>query len=191
MMRLKMSRIGFLGLMGLMILAMGLLVLVICRQRHEAAWIKAPCGEVRWEAARFPIPIYYDSVLPLDWIKPLEDGGALIDPKDVLFSWKGTLPLGTEQPLYSIVLEQWNDDGHGRTHWEVDKACHVTKMFVSLPVLMLPGKGRVRAAAHELGHGLGLGHSDWENDIMYPKASTWFPFRLSPMEQSLLNSYVH
>jgi hypothetical protein len=181
----------FLMVAGIFVALAVALGVYIMKTRKDTDWLKEPCGKIQWERSRLPAPVYADSTLPDDWIEPLKQGMALIDPSGKLLKYEGRAPLTTDdQTSYTILVEQWNDDQHGNTRHEVRKTdCKVYRMKVSVPVLLLPGKVRVRAAAHELGHSLGLGHSDWETHIMYPVASTLFPFSLSEHEKALLETY--
>ena len=180
----------FFLVMGIFAGVAAVLVGYILLHRHAATWIQEPCGAIQWEHSRLPVPVWTDSALDADWTSPLLEGFDVIDPEHKLLEYKGRLALGVDAPLYAITVEPWNDPEHGNTHHEVTASCKIVRMIISMPVGMLPGKGRVRAAAHELGHGLGLDHSDWETDVMYPKASTLFPFRLSDTEKGLLGSYL-
>ncbi|APU88986.1 hypothetical protein Rctr197k_191 [Virus Rctr197k] len=176
---------------ALLIVGIGLAVTAmmtayVLLHRKETTWLQAPCGDVQWARTRLPAAIYLTSELPEDWIEPIKQGLAVVDPWGKLGQFKGRLDLSASPPAYAVTISQWNDDQHGNTRWEAGADCKIIRMFVSMPVLMLPGKTRVRAAAHELGHAWGLDHSDWETDIMYPKASSLFPFSLSDRDRALL-----
>jgi hypothetical protein len=169
------------------VVVMGVLSAVILLRRHDTDWIHEPCGAIQWEKSRLPVPVYTDSTLPEDWIQPLLEGMKMVDPGGRLLKYEGRLALGVEQPKYTVVVEQWNDDAHGNTHHEVRADCKIEKMFISMPVLMLPGKLRVRVAGHELLHALGVGHSDWETHLSYRTATTLFPFSLHATEKKMLD----
>lgn len=195
----------FLILVALTFAAGGFLTWIILKNRVEAGWLKDTrefdmsvvprakyCDkEIRWARTDLPVPVYLDSALPEDWEPAIKEGLELADPWKKLFALRGRLQPGEDGPKGAVTIEQHNADDHGLMRWEVIDAgtyCKMVRATIKLPVLMLPGKGRTRAAAHELLHAMGLSHSDWETHLMYPKASTLFPFEMSPKERELLES---
>jgi hypothetical protein len=175
---------------------------VILHRRHDAGWLKDTkefdtsgvtrkyCGkEIRWDRGMLPIPVWLDPALDKSWEQPLKDGLALADPWGKLFAWKGWMPPGTDPMRGSVTVMMTNDDKHGHEIWQVTDAgtyCQMVQSTIEMPVLMLPGKARTRASAHELLHAMGLSHSDWETHLMYPVATTLFPFSMSATEKALL-----
>lgn len=192
----------FLALFGVFIVVGVLLGAAILHRRHDAGWLKDTaefdmsgvkrqyCGkEIRWDKALLPVPVWLDPLLDKTWEQPIKDGMALADPWGKLFKWKGWLPEGTDPMLGSITVSMTNDDKHGHEVWSVKDAgtyCQMVQSSIEMPVLMLPGKARTRASAHELLHAMGLSHSDWETHLMYPVATTLYPFSMSATEKSLL-----
>lgn len=199
----KIDNKRFFMIAGVFVLAGVILSLVILNRRHEAGWLQDTkafdasgkdrkyCGkDIRWDKAELPVKVYLDTALDASWEPSIADALKLADPWGKLFNFMGRLgPAVMDAPQGAITIGPTNDDQHGHERWEVVDAgtyCKMTRSQIELPVLILPGKARTRAAAHELLHSMGLSHSDWETHLMYPVATTLFPFSMAPKEKELL-----
>lgn len=197
----------FLLLVGICLVVVGLLSWYIISHRVDAGWLKDTaefdmskkprpngyCGkEIRWERSALPVAVYVDPILEKDWDPAIAAGLALADPWKKLFDFKGRTTdnaAAFEAPMGAITIGHTNDAEHGYEHWEVVDAgtyCKMVRSRIEMPVLMLPGKARTRAVAHELLHAMGLSHSDWETHLMYRTATSLFEFSMSKTEKALL-----
>lgn len=160
---------------------------VILTGRKKTSPMRAECGQLVWPVSALPVSIWLDPIAA-EWEPDVRAGIGIIDPEGRWLHYAGqTGPAGNAPSIQSILVSTANIDDHGNTHADYDKRdCKITHVTIQLPGLILPGKARTRATAHELGHALGLAHSDWETDVQYPHATSLFSFALSKEDRAIL-----
>lgn len=171
------------------VLAGAAIVVVALLRRSETGRIEAPCGPIDWTRARMPAPVFLEASFSEEWLPRVLEGIAIVDPDGELHEMRGRLLLGEDPPPYSILIAAVNEEEHGKTEWSVDAQCRITRMKISIPVLVRDGRVRACVVAHEFGHALGLAHSEWEFDVMMTPQRPLFPCRMSEREEALLDRY--
>jgi hypothetical protein len=135
---------------------------------------KGPCtGPATWLPADLPVDVYLlaeDRELEPD----VKEAIALWAP---YLNWKGLVPQGmtakgTIVHVSSMPLREI--DPHGDTRLRHDKSCKVKRAEVRIPMPLLKNKVRACVVKHELGHALGIGHSDDEDSVMSPTRGVMF-----------------
>lgn len=194
------NKVRFILLLLAGLAALGCLTAVILARRSEAVQIVEPkCGgKLAWFHGDMPVPVYLDDSMS-DWAMEAEAAVEWWSVRGAFYTWDGVLSAfqSPKDPAVVFVADgsiKPNADGRihavGKISW-VD-GCRVRRVVVQVPPDFVFSDVRLFVVKHELGHGLGLDHSDWEDSVMYPSATggtgAASPGELRPAEGKLLLS---
>ncbi len=179
--------------------AIAALTTVIILNRTDRGFMTRECvkgsgvfGELRWDRADLPVPVHVRAE-DLGWSDAVLAGLDTIDPEKKLFRWGGLIFHDAVLIDPIIVFEQDSgiEDGHGHETIRWTDECRIRSVEIRMPLVAdHRGIARERAAAHELGHAVGLDHDDQETSVMYPSADPRFEYDLSGKDSELLkNAY--
>ena len=130
-----------------------------------------PTKVARWDIAAFPLDVFIDAPPA---IAGRYGSTMQMTAKETLTVWNGQISSATvlfrntDNPDDADITVRWQDDTKGAYTRAVDSDDHIAIHKIALSEeLRDPARIRV-LLGHELGHVLGLGHSQVNGDLMYP-----------------------